>query len=57
MRILLVGIVTGFAGQPLVSALLQFVPLFVTGSALRGRRLGCCLSKGANCPKQKANEG
>jgi len=51
VRILLVRVVTGVAGQPLVSALLQLLPLIVAGSALRGRRRIGRVHLGAGCPE------
>ena len=50
MGILVVRLVTGFAGQPRVSALLEFLPLIVAGNAI-----GCAQVPGG-CPEKK-NEG
>ena len=56
--ILLVRVVAGVAGQPLVSALLQFLPLIVAGSALRGRRrLSAAYAVAPAAPSNKANKG
>ena len=42
MGVLLVGFVAGVAGQPRVSALRQFLPLVMTGCAVRWCAVGGC---------------
>ncbi|HTS31745.1 MAG TPA: hypothetical protein VMH81_38010 [Bryobacteraceae bacterium] len=49
---LLVGFVTGVAGQPRMSALRQFLPLVMTGRAFRRGRLLCGMQIGAGCPDE-----
>jgi len=57
MRILFVGIVTGFAGEPGMSALFELLSLLMAGRALRrGRGIGG-LQAGAGRSQQKPEQG